>query len=597
MSLSKIETLPLQKDVDKVLHIYTRISSALQLDGTSLDNQKNLGIQKSLDLKFTNDKFKGYKIWNEEVASSNYEDFANRPVMFSLLEDIERGLVKHLYAFDDDRLSRNESTQFEIKTALTKNNVVLYTNKSTTDFENPTDRLIKSVFDAFASYENQMRSVRTRMGRVQRVKEGFWYGAPPPYGYEIKEKKLSIHPEESKWVNFMFKSFADGKRQIDIKNELDKKGVIARRGGMFNVGSINRLFDNTHYKGYFTFTDSLNNETLEIVCPKIIDDSLWEKVAEQKKKILERKNQNAKTTNFYLLRDLLVCECGTRMSGRIAPLRGERNYYCANKTRAWKNGVIPEDVKWKRGKVGDYGCNNTKSMNIDATDDFVWGEVKKIISKSSILKKEFKDEYLGKVKTYKSYTTEIGLEDRKLQRHQKELTQINKTLGDVETAYRLGEYESEDTFKRINDNLTKRKIKIEEQLEEVKVRKKVIADERNWVDWVKKFGDKILDFENISPDIHKEYLTGIIDKIIVSLNQETKLHELNIHFNLPIVEDGIKYKNLNKKKSGYEVVEGSRDIGFNMPKIEVRGRKKKSEELVQSINPHNPTNRLRLNSF
>ena len=57
---------------------------------------------------------------------------------------------------------------------------------STTDFENPTDRLIKSVFDAFASYENQMRSVRTRMGRVQRVKEGFWYGAPPPYGYEIK---------------------------------------------------------------------------------------------------------------------------------------------------------------------------------------------------------------------------------------------------------------------------------------------------------------------------------------------------------------------------------------------------------------------------
>ena len=56
-----------------------------------------------------------------------------------------------LYAFDDDRLSRNEQTQFEIKTALTKNTVTLYTNKSTTDFENPTDRLIKSVFDAFAS--------------------------------------------------------------------------------------------------------------------------------------------------------------------------------------------------------------------------------------------------------------------------------------------------------------------------------------------------------------------------------------------------------------------------------------------------------------
>lgn len=351
--------------------------------------------------------------------------------------------------------------------------------------------------------------------------------------------------------------------------------MIARRGSLFNLGSINRLFDNTHYKGFFTFHDSLNDNTITVQCPCFIDELLWERVADKKKKILERKNQNARTTNFYLLRDLLVCECGTKMSGRIAPLRGERYYYCANKTRKWKNGAIPEELKWKRGKFGDYGCNNTKSMNIDLTDDFVWTNVKKIVSKSSILKKEFKDEYLGKVKTYKAYTRDMGLEKRKITRHQKELTQIDKTLGDVETSYRMGEYDSDTIFNQIKDNLKKRRTKVLEALEEAKGKKKSLVDERKWVDWIRKFGEKIDNLSFGSPDIHKEYLMGLIDKIEVSLNQETREHEFNIFYNLPIVDDGIKYKNNERKSLGYEVIEGGRQSGFTLPKLEVRGRKKK----------------------
>ena len=58
-----------------------------------------------------------------------------------------------------------------------------------------------------------------------------------------------------------------------------------------------------------------------------------------------------------------------------------------------------KEQKWKRGETGDYGCDNTKSVNIDLTNEFVWKNVKDIVAKSSILKKEFKEEYFGKVKT------------------------------------------------------------------------------------------------------------------------------------------------------------------------------------------------------
>ena len=242
----------------------------------------------------------------------------------------------------------------------------------------------------------------------------------------------------------------------------------------------------------------------------------------------------------------------------------------------WKNGAIPENEKWKRGKVGDYGCNNTKSMNIDLTDEFVWKNVKDIISKSSILKKEFKDEYLGKVKTHKSYTREMGLEDKKISRHQKELIQIDKTLGDVETSYRMGEYDSEDTFNQIKDNLRDRRTKVLAALEVSKGQKKTIVDERKWVDWIKKFGDQIDNQKFKSPEVHKEYLMGLIDKIEVSLNQDTLEHEFHIFYNLPIVDDGIKYKNIQKKSLGYSIVEGGKKSGFFLPKLEVRGRKKKA---------------------
>ena len=64
------------------LHIYTRVSTRIQdTDGTSLDTQKKLGIEKSKQLGFT------HKVWNEGGASSHHEDleksswYLNRLIM------------------------------------------------------------------------------------------------------------------------------------------------------------------------------------------------------------------------------------------------------------------------------------------------------------------------------------------------------------------------------------------------------------------------------------------------------------------------------------------------------------------------------------
>ena len=99
--------------MNNILHIYTRVSStAQQEEGTSLENQKQLGIKKASELGFD------YRLWNEGGQSSFFDDLKNRPALVSLLTMIESGVVKHLFVYNADRLSRNQQTWAVIRYKL-----------------------------------------------------------------------------------------------------------------------------------------------------------------------------------------------------------------------------------------------------------------------------------------------------------------------------------------------------------------------------------------------------------------------------------------------------------------------------------------------
>jgi len=432
----------------ETLHIYTRVSSASQEDGTSLETQKQLGVKKSKELGMK------HQLWNEGAASSHHEDLLNRPKMIELLQEIESGNIKHLFVYNNDRLSRNDQTQFIIKNAIMKNGVMLYTKDGTYDLNNPTDKLMKSLLDGVAEYDNAIRAERSRLGKLNKVRNGGWYGAPPPYGYEIVDGKLSIHPEESKTVKKIYKWFNDGKPIADIKRLLDKEGITARRGGLFNTGSINRLMQNTHHIGYYTYTDKKSGETVSVVCPPLVDETLWNRVQERRHKIFERKGQNNRTKRFYLLRNLMYCgECGSQMSGRIHEIRNERLYFCPNKMRNWKKSKPTQDTRYKRGQVGDYGCDMNRSLNIPITDEFVWNAVVKTVAQSSTLKEGFKTEVLqSKFATDEEIKSELKNQKTKSQRLRGELGRIQSSIADVETNNLLQKYDAE-VYSKIITNL------------------------------------------------------------------------------------------------------------------------------------------------
>ena len=150
------------------------------------------------------------------------------------------------------------------------------------------------------------------------------------------ENSQSIQ-RKSKTVKNIFKWFNDGYLHRRNQKTVDKQGVTARRGGLFNTGSINKLLQNTHHIGYYTYTDKKSGETVEVSAHHLLMKPVWNRVQERRQKIFERKGQNNRTKRFYLLRNLMYCgECGSQMSGRIKESKNERHYFCPNKTRNWK---------------------------------------------------------------------------------------------------------------------------------------------------------------------------------------------------------------------------------------------------------------------
>ena len=535
----------------ETLHIYTRVSQRSQEEGSSLESQKELGIQKSKDLGMK------HKLWNEGAKSSHHEDLMNRPKIVELLQDIENGKVKHLFVYNNDRLSRNDQTQFIIKNAIMKNGVMLYTKDGTYDLNNPTDKLMKSLLDGVAEYDNAIRAERSRLGKMNKVRNGGWYGAPPPYGYEIVDGKLAIHPEESKTVKKIYNWFNKGKSIADIKSILDKEGITARRGGLFQTQSINRLMQNTHHIGYYTYTDKKTGETISCICPQIVDETVWNNAQEIRKKIFARKGQNNRTKRFYLLRNLMYCEeCGSQMSGRIHEKRNERLYFCPNKTRNWKNQKPDANQKYKRGKIDGYGCNMNKSLNIPITDEFVWNAVQKTVQQSSILKEGFKNEVLNK-----KFTTDEEVKQElknlkvKSNRLKSELTQIQTSIANVETNNMLKKYD-EVVYQKMNENLSQELEKKKDEIDQTRIRIKELGKEQKWLDWVEKYADQVGELGDYTDAQKKEYLEGIVDRINVSLDQTTKDHQLDILFRLPLVGDSIEYRDADDKSAGYEVVNG-----------------------------------------
>lgn len=556
---------------DQILHIYTRVSTSVQeVEGTSLENQKNLGIKKSHELGLE------HKVWNEGGQSSFSDDLDNRPQLVELLSEIDSGSIKHLFVYNTDRLSRNQRTWGLIRWKLQTNSVVLHTPSGKIDLSNPMDDLVMGMLSEISQYDNKLRTERSRQGRFYKVQQGNWRGGPTPFGYRNENKRLTVDDFESHWVKKMFKMYSEGQSIDQIRSKLNSSGVITRRGNPYwSLGSIRKILTNTLYIGFYNYTDKKIGETVRVQTPQLIDDVTFNDVQRKLKRIASRKHQINRTKHFYLLRDLMVCDhCGTKMSGK-RDAKNHHHYFCPHKERQWVRESIPDEQKWVRGNR----CSMIRSLNIDTVDRVVWETVQQTIKNSTTLRERFRKELLPKIiKDRERGQTTVVEFKKKIKRLKKELSEIDLTIANFETDVILKRVSGNPEI--IRNNLNDEKTRIQNSCKETQRDFEMFLKQKSWSNWLEKY-DKDLQRKSELSDLEKrEYLSNIIEKISVTYHETKKVHSLNIQFTLPIVNDCLEFTNDNDHREGWTIEEGVNNVTVVDTFNKGRGRPKKNSMRV-----------------
>ena len=532
----------------ETLHIYTRVSTSGQVDGTSLDVQKDNGIELSNKLDMN------YKLWNEGHGSG-FEEFSEfRPVFSRLLENINDEKIKHLFVKDLSRLTRNEMDSYKINSILLQHEVSLYTTDGIYDLSNMEKSMMYKILTMFNEYQVKVSRMKSIEGKIKRVHEGK-YMLTVPFGYIKEDGYLKEHPENGEWVRKMFQWYMDGKSSVDIRKEFFKNGVQPQRSdtGWFPPRTIQVMLRNDTYIGNYSFHDKESGVTIKpnpSNVPPIIDKKLFYDV--QKKMDTCGLGGNNKKKD-YLLSGIIKCPCGHPMnsrgttSGTNYPL-----YRCKNQDRTYM----------KRKKVCDE-CVPMRSVKMESTDGFVWETLLHTLTQSSLIKEGIKKEVLGKKSTYGKRSI-----NNKLKKLNKEKENLDKMRLELEKEYYSGVMKP-DRFKTLVGSVNQRENDIDREISIKQTELDSIIQKDKWLDWIEVHLNNIQEIRGITElKERKKIIKEYIDKIGLDWDEQSKQHTLTMSFKLPLVNDGISYKKgksnqFLKDRKGfkkYDITDGEKEL-------------------------------------
>ena len=527
------------------LHIYTRASTSGLEDGGSLERQMESGIQKS---KFLN---MNYQVWHEDGEFSSEEPLFNRPILRDLLRAVQTGDVKQLFVWSTDRLSRDEALWTMIKYQyLVQHGVGLYLPTGQVNLNDPVSKTIVSLLGSISQYDHELRTVRLAEGRIRSVKDGYWKGGPPPYGYDLIDSKLVINSKESQWVRFIYERYREGSSIDEIRKNLLQNAVPTRRGKpVWSHRSIDLVLSNTHFGGYWTMTLK-SGEAIRVSCPRILDATLIEQVQERKQaRSYGKVGSKRKTTNTkhdYLAKELLVCgHCGSRFGGK--KMVGRVGYYqCLSRKGDWKD----------KGTDRNAPCRGRQRIRTDTTDHLIWNTVVDVVTKSASFKASIKEELLNTADTL-DFKTRRDFENQ-IKSLTEESESIVSSIAKLATSMLVSENHKIRNQSMV-ENLEQHQRHIESEIEDLEAKLSRLNANKRWADWSGQFGEKVdlLKGDDLPFKDKKNLVAALVDSINIS-STDSQTHELSIEFRLPYVGDQLNLNDPIETAAECELIGGKK---------------------------------------
>ena len=337
-------------------YIYTRVSTAMQVDGYSLDAQK--------------DKLRKYAEYQEMEIAGEYcdEGFSGKNIQGRLafrqmLQDIEdrKDGVDYVLVFKLSRFGRNAADVLNSLQLMQDYGVNLICVEDGIDSSKDAGKLMISVLSAVAEIERENIRTQTMAGREQKAREGKWNGGFAPYGYKLENGQLLVAENEAEVVRLIFDRYihsTSGSGGVaEYLNDHGYTKVIRQNGSLpaFSAAFVIAVIDNPVYMGKIAYgrrrTEkklSTRNEMHKVNQDEfglydgqheaIVSEETWQLAHEKRQKNSFQREKIRDPNHAHVLSGILRCPCcGKGMYGNIStPHKKDKKtrhyYYCKNTT-------------------------------------------------------------------------------------------------------------------------------------------------------------------------------------------------------------------------------------------------------------------------
>jgi DNA invertase Pin-like site-specific DNA recombinase len=173
----------------------------------------------------------GYDLVEERYDDGGFSGAnVDRPAFQRLMRDVDEGRVDVVVVDKIDRLSRSLLDFAGLMERLRKAGAffISVTQPFLSADSDAMAQLLLNILMAFAQFEREMISERTRDKIAASRRRGMWTGGPTPLGYKLVNKKLVVDEVEAHAVRHLFTLFLEHRQMARVAQLLNERKLLPR---------------------------------------------------------------------------------------------------------------------------------------------------------------------------------------------------------------------------------------------------------------------------------------------------------------------------------------------------------------------------------
>lgn len=437
--------------------LYVRVSTAMQVDGYSLDGQKNMLKQFA--------EREGMEIINiYEDAGKSGKSIEGRPAFQQMILDIQNGLsINYVIVYKLSRFGRNAADVLNSLEELQTYDVNLISLEEGIDSSQTTGKLLISLLSAISEIERENIIEQTMNGRREKARQGGWNGGFAPYGYDLVNGELIVSEDEAEAIKLIFDMYTKNGFGIEkIAKEMNLRGIKKkpRQNGYLDIWTrtlIRNIVDNPIYAGKLAYgrrskekIKGTKNE-YHMVSQKefiltegnqdaIIDEETWNIAYSKRMKTKGVKKSLIGRDRIHYLSGILRCpKCG-------GPMYASK-YYNKSKKGIYKEYYFYECSHHKSHR--GYRCDCNIKITKPKIEPYVIEFLKRIINNEEFIR--LVSNHINQKTDSITLEKEKKLFEDKLKETLDNKSRIERSLDNMPLTEKHRERKIEDLNKRLDD--------------------------------------------------------------------------------------------------------------------------------------------------